>query len=101
MCSFDTITKLQHEQHDSKWYTLARCKQWLLMSGPGKVLTNVEARTVCGIIHIKHIYIGRIIRIYDLCLLEELDACSFKANSKSCTNLTNNEYVAAAVVGVC
>ncbi len=37
--------------------------------------TYVEASTMLGIIQIKAVDLGCIIRIYHLCLLEEFDAC--------------------------
>lgn len=37
--------------------------------------TYVEASTVLGIIQVKTVNLGCIIRIYNLCFLEEFDAC--------------------------
>ncbi len=37
--------------------------------------TYVEASTMLGVIQIKTVNLGCIIRIYNLCFLEEFDAC--------------------------
>ena len=64
-------------QQEPGWTTYCKgYSSFLLIFEVTKKLTNVEAGTVMGVIKVKIVDLGFIIRVYHFSFLEEFDACT-------------------------